>query len=129
MAMSAVGMGERAKKRGIDRYEKLICEVENPRPILVVLRSEVPLSEDAGRADLSEASSEVMYLLSAAVVVTCGVGTSCCVGLASGARGRLVRESGSRTFFSLIIMTILSRSSRVVCRLRLRLRLWTEFCR
>jgi hypothetical protein len=38
----------------------------------------------------------------------------------------LVRESGSRSFFSLIVMTIFSRSSGVMCRSRPRLRLWTE---
>jgi hypothetical protein len=126
--MSAVGIDEGAVRRGIDRYEELTCEGENPRTTLVVLLSEVPLSEDARCAELSEASSEVTDLLSTTGVIICGV--CCVVGVASGARGgRLLRESGSRSLFSLIVMTIFSRSSGVMCRSRPRLRLWTESCR
>jgi hypothetical protein len=83
-------MDEGAVRRGIDRYEELTCEGENPRTTLVVLLSEVPLaeSEDAGCAEWSDASSEVTDLLSTAVVVViCGVDTGfCVVVLASGAR-------------------------------------------
>jgi hypothetical protein len=126
--MSAVGIDEGAVRRGIDRYEELTCEGENPRTTLVELRSEVTLSDDGGCAELSEASSEVTDLLSTAGVIICGVDVGCCgVVFGSGARGgRLVRESGSRSFFSLIVMTIFSRSSGVMCRSRPRLRLWTE---
>jgi hypothetical protein len=133
-AISAVGIDEGAVRRGIDRYEELTCEGENPRTTLVVLLSEVPLSDDAGCAEWSEASSEVTDLLSTAGVMICGVDVGCCVaGVASGASGarggRLLRESGSRSFFSLIVMTIFSRSSGVMCRSRPRLRLWIESCR
>jgi len=131
--MSAVGIDEGAVRRGIDRYEELTCEGENPRTTLVVLRSEVTLPDEAACAELSEASSEVMDLLSTATtgVMVLGADTGCCgVIVASGARGgRLLRESGSRSFFSLIVITIFSRSSGVMCRSRPRLRLCTESCR
>ncbi len=122
--MSAVGIDEGAVRRGIDRYEELTCEGENPRTTLVVLRSEVQLSDEAGCAEWSEAPSEVKDLLSTAGVMICGVEV---VAGASGARGgRLLRESGS---FFLMVMTIFSRSSGVMCRSRPRLRLCTESCR
>ena len=126
--MSAVGIDEGAVGRGIDRYEELTCEGENPRTTLVVLRSEVQLSDDAGCAEWSEAPSEVKDMLSTAGVMICGV--EVVVAWASGARGgRLLRESGERSFFSLMVMTIFSRSSGVMWRSRPRLRLWTESCR
>lgn len=40
----------------------------------------------------------------------------------------MLGASGSRSFFSLIVMTIFSRSSGVICRSRPRLRLFTESC-
>jgi hypothetical protein len=43
--MSAVGMEEGADKRGMDRYEELTCDGENPRTMLVVLLSDAPLME------------------------------------------------------------------------------------
>lgn len=46
-----------------------------------------------------------------------------------GEYGWMLRVIGSRCFFSLILMTIFSRSSGVICRSMPRLRLLTESCR
>jgi hypothetical protein len=43
--MSAVGIDDGAESRGIDRYEELTCEGENPRTTLVGLRATTPLVE------------------------------------------------------------------------------------
>lgn len=52
--MSAVGMDDGAESKGIDRYEELTCEGENPRTMLVGLRSTTPPVEvDDGNEDVA----------------------------------------------------------------------------
>jgi len=59
--ISAVGIDDGAERRGMDLIEELTCDGENPLTTLVVLLSEVPLTEpeEAGCAEGSEAESEV----------------------------------------------------------------------
>lgn len=52
--MSAVGIDDGAESKGIDRYEELTCEGENPRTMLVGLRSTTPLvGVDEGKEDVA----------------------------------------------------------------------------
>jgi hypothetical protein len=128
-------MEDGADKRGMDRYEELTCEGENPRTTLVILLIDEPLAElvETGCSDCTEAFSDAEVWLSTDDVtisgmVVVGVGPSTL--LASGARYEwLLIVNGSRSFFSLMVMTIFSRSSGVMWRSRPRLRLCTESCR
>ncbi len=77
-------------RSGIDLYEELMWEGENPRTTLVMLRSDVPLVEDeAAGAEFSEPVSDSKDVVSAATVIW-GLGSSAHFGseilLASGAR-------------------------------------------
>lgn len=119
--ISAVGIDEGAVSNGTDRYDELTCEGEKPLTTLVVLLSEVLESDidaegrDSGVSDLASA------LLGCAVASTCGF-----CGGRGGEKLLMLRVIGSRCFFSLMVMTIFSRSSGVMCRSRPLLRLLTE---
>jgi hypothetical protein len=74
--MSAVGMEDGAERRGMVRYEELICEGEKPLTTLVVLLSEIPL--DVAAED-SEMLGEQGDALSGADVMICGADSvTCC---------------------------------------------------
>lgn len=112
-------MDDGAVKRGMDRYEELTCDGEKPLTTLVVLFIDAPLAEsvEAGCAEQSEALSVDDWLSMEDVVIlgmaVAGFGSSGL--LASGARLNCVlRDSGSRSFFSLMVITIFSRSSGVM---------------
>jgi hypothetical protein len=130
-----VGIDDGAVNRGIDRYEELTCDGEKPLTTLVVLLTDAPLAEsvDAGCADCSEALSDADVWLSIEDVVisgmvVAGVGSSTS---ASGGRHdwEILRGNGSKFFFSLMVITIFSKSSGVIWRSRPRLLLCTESCR
>ncbi len=77
-------------RSGIDLYEELMWEGENPRTTLVVLRSDVPLVEDeAAGTEFSEPISDGEDVVSAIAMIW-GLGSSAHFGseilLASGAR-------------------------------------------
>jgi hypothetical protein len=94
----------------------------------VVLRSDMPLAESelAAGEDLSDDAPELVDLTSitaaagvgdgaGAGAVAVAVGVTSVVGVsATGARNEWLRVSGARTFFSLIVRTIFSRSSGVM---------------
>jgi hypothetical protein len=126
-------MDDGAVKRGMDRYEELTCDGEKPLTTLVVLFIDAPLAEsvEAGCAERSEASADDWLSMEDVVIsgmVVAGFGSSAV--LASGARLNCVlRDNGSRSFFSWIVITIFSRSSGVMWRSRPRLLLFTESCR
>jgi len=133
--MSAVGMDEGADRSGMDLYDELTCDGEKPLTTLVELLSEVPLteSEEAGCAETSEAESEVNDSTMDGVgngFDDSGADWGSRLFAGSGARYEwvLMATSGSRFFFSLMVMTIFSRSSGVMCLSRPRLRLCTESC-
>lgn len=130
-AMSAVGIDDGALRRGTVLYDELTCAGEKPLTTLVVLLSEVPLmmeSEDEGWAEVADATG-----VSSTVGVgvwgrgsgarCCGCGFSTTVG-----RGDMLKLRGWSSFFSLIVVTIFSRSSGVMCLSRPRLRLLAESC-
>lgn len=113
-------MDDGAVRRGMERYEELTCDGEKPLTTLVVLFIDAPLAEsvEAGCAELSEALSVDDWLSIEDVVISgmvggAGFGSSGL--LASGARLNCVlSDNGSRSFFSLIVITIFSRSSGVM---------------
>ena len=59
--ISAVGMDDGAVSRGVDRYEELICDGENPRTILVGLRS-MAATHEIGREDVAFAAGLIDLL-------------------------------------------------------------------
>jgi len=116
-------MEDGAVRRGIDRYEELTCEGEKPLTMLVVLFRDVPECESVAEdwAERSLDDSEVIELLSA----TGGddnredesVVSGCVSGLLStiGARYECASSGkGSSSFFSLMVITIFSKSSGVI---------------
>lgn len=131
-----------ALRSGIDRYDDDTCDGENPLTTLVTLRSDVEVTESAA-ADCGELSDDSVLLggtvgAGAFDVAMAGAVCSCealLVGfasdfLASGARYECVlMPNGSRSFFSLIVITIFSKSSGVICRSLPRLLLQAESCR
>jgi hypothetical protein len=122
-AISAVGIYDGALRRGSDRYDELICAGENPLTTPVVL-FDVPLTEsdDAGCAEVEDVTgvSSIVGVFGARASWVWG---SMCVG-----RGEMPRLRGLRSFFSLIVETIFSRSSGVICLSRPRLRPLAEYC-
>jgi len=96
----------------------------------VVLRSDMPLAESelAAGEDLSDDAPELVDLTSITAAAAAGVGDGAGAGAvavavgvtsvvgvsATGARNEWLRVSGARTFFSLIVRTIFSRSSGVM---------------
>ena len=122
-AISAVGIDDGAVRRGIDRYDELTCDGEKPLTTLVVLRSDEAESEvtdwaEGVNSELKEVSSVgccVMTLSACGMVVSRG-----------GEYVLMLRVMGSSSFFSLMVMTIFSRSSGVIWRSRPRLLLLTE---
>jgi hypothetical protein len=123
--ISAVGMEEGAERRGMDLYDELTCEGEKPLTTLVVLLSEAPLaeSEEAGCAECSDVLSEAKDSTMEGVGIVVSAAGS---GMFSGSGARyewVLKGRGSNFFFSLISMTIFSRSSGVMWRSRPRLRL------
>ena len=106
--------------RGIERYDEETAAGEKPLTMLVALWTELSLFDvDVDRVELFDADvgdvDEVFGDGAAmnGVVVLFGFGIAF---PAMGARYEWVlRLSGSRSFFSLIVMTIFSRSSGVMC--------------
>lgn len=78
-AISAEGMDEGADKSGIDRYEEETCDGEKPRTTLVVLRSELQLteSEAAELGDWLEDESRETDLLSMVAGTVASSGAGC----------------------------------------------------
>src|SRR5271167_3462657 len=111
-----------------------MCDGEKPRTTLVVLRSELPLAEPGFKGmgdDLSETMSELLGLSSFTVdAVAVGVGMSSAFDAsATGVKEGVRKVSPSlRSFFSLIVRTIFSRSSGVIWRSRPRLLIVLESC-
>lgn len=124
-------------RSGMDRYDDDTCDGEKPRTTLVViLRSDAVLTELAvvDCDDLSDDGGDTEdWALTGSGAVMIGLAmllSFSSVVLASGARYEWVlMASGSRSFFSLMVMTIFSRSSGVICRSLPRLRLQPESCR
>lgn len=122
--------------RRVDRYDDETCDGENPRTTLVVLLSDVALEsavvdscdlwDDDGETEAACGSGSGAVMIGAAVLLSLGE-----ILLASGARYECVLiPNGSKSFFSLIVMTIFSRSSGVICLSFPRLRLLQpESCR
>lgn len=77
-ARSTSGMDAGVLSKGIDLYEELTCDGEKPLTTLVVLRSEVQLTELADSAELSGAVSEAEELFSTEGVEICGEGADVC---------------------------------------------------
>jgi hypothetical protein len=127
-AISAVGMDDGALRSGTDRYDELTCAGEKPLTTLVVLLVDVPLtdSDDVGGAEVEEA---VVVSSAVGVLSGCGDGRWGFGFSARGGREEMLRLRGFRSFFSLIVLTIFSRSSGVMCLSRPRLRLLAESCR
>jgi len=123
-------------RSGIDRYDDDTCDGEKPRTTLVVLRSDAApteseavdcgdVSDDVGDTEAWVSTGSGAVMIGVAVLLSLAS-----VFFASGARYEWVlMASGSRSFFSLMVMTIFSRSSGVICRSLPRLRLQPESCR
>lgn len=120
-------MEEGAVKRGMDRYDELTCEGEKPLTTLVVLRSEAALAESEDKDGTEGVATDSGVDCASAMTVGSAAFSS------SGTEIVMVvgmlRVMGSRSLFSLMMMTIFSRSSGVMCLSRPRLLLVTESCR
>ena len=75
-AMSAVGMDEGALRRGLVLYDELTCAGEKPLTTLVVLLSEVPLTEPEDTAcaevEATEFSTTGVLGVGAGAAASCG---------------------------------------------------------
>lgn len=128
--VTAISSLEGAVTRGTVLNEELTCDGENPLTMLVVLRSESPLApSEVVCEECSEAQSEAIEHstgvegFDVSSVIIFGVFESSANGTNTDSMTgeALVGDSGSKTFFSLMVNTIFSRSWGVICLSRPRL--------
>ena len=117
--------------RGIERYEDDICDGENPRTTVVTIRDDAdvpPVMVDAGDFCGDDGAGDAFSgpgaeMMGVAVLLSCEEVT--CGEVISLASGMV---NGLRSFFFLIVMTIFSNSSGVMCLSLPRLLLESEPC-